>query len=242
MSQETYYTRVSKREVKLLQQRLVRIYGAFVIGLLLFTTILAVLEVNLGLSRTAIGYTYLLLTLLLYAVIGILNFTRRLDEYYVAGRRVPAFFNGMATGSDWMSAASFISMAGSLFILGYDGLAYIMGWTGGYVLLALFFAPYLRKFGQFTIPDFVAARFPEKGRTVRVVAAICAIIVSLTYVTAQVTGVGIIMSRIVGLPFEIGVFVGLAGVLVCSFLGGMKSITWTQVAQYIMHIRLYLAL
>lgn len=240
MSQETYYTRVSKREVKLFQQKLFRIYGAFVIGLLIFTTILAVLEVNIGLSKVAIGYAYLFLTLLLYAFIGILNFTRRLDEYYVAGRRVPAFFNGMATGADWMSAASFISMAGSLFVLGYDGLAYIMGWTGGYVLLALFFAPYLRKFGQFTIPDFVAARFPEKGRTVRVVAAICAIVVSLTYVTAQVTGVGIIMSRIVGLPFEIGVFVGLAGVLVCSFLGGMKSITWTQVAQYIILIIAYL--
>jgi len=127
MSQETYYTRVSKREVKVFRQKLFRIYGVFVIGLLLFTTVLAVLEVNLGLSRTAIGYAYLLLTLLLYAVIGILNFTRRLDEYYVAGRRVPAFFNGMATGADWMSAASFISMAGTLFILGYDGLAYVMG-------------------------------------------------------------------------------------------------------------------
>jgi len=127
MSQETYYTRVSKREVKVFRQKLFRIYGVFVIGLMLFTTVLAVLEVNLGLSRTAIGYAYLLLTLLLYAVIGILNFTRRLDEYYVAGRRVPAFFNGMATGADWMSAASFISMAGTLFILGYDGLAYVMG-------------------------------------------------------------------------------------------------------------------
>jgi cation/acetate symporter len=144
----------------------------------------------------------------------------------------------MATGADWMSAASFISMAGTLWLAGYDGLAYIMGWTGGYVLLALLFAPYLRKFGQYTIPDFVGARFG--GNTARVVAAICAIIVSLTYVTAQVVGVGIIMQRFVGVDYMIGVILGLSGVLVCSFLGGMKAVTWTQVAQYIILITAYL--
>jgi cation/acetate symporter len=173
-------------------------------------------------------------------VIGILNFTKRLDEYYVAARKVPAFFNGMATGADWMSAASFISMAGSIWLLGYDGLAYVMGWTGGYVILALFFAPYIRKFGQFTIPDFVATRFVRRARAVRLVAAICAIVVSFTYVTAQVTGVGLIMSRFVGVDYNVGVFLGLSGVLVCSFLGGMKSITWTQVAQYLILIVAYL--
>src|SRR5688572_25686444 len=146
----------------------------------------------------------------------------------------------MATGADWMSAASFISMAGTIWLLGYDGLAYVMGWTGGYVLLALFFAPYLRKFGQFTIPDFVATRFAEHAKGARITGAVCAIIVSFTYVTAQVTGVGIIMSRLVGVDYGVGVFVGLSGVLLCSLLGGMKSITWTQVAQYLILITAYL--
>ena len=234
------YTKVSKKEVSLFQQKLFRYYGLFTIGLLLFSFIVGLLEVGAGLPRPVIGWAFLLLTLGLYAAVGILNFTRRLDEYYVAGRRVPAFFNGMATGADWMSAASFISMAGTVYLLGYDGLTYIMGWTGGYVLLALLFAPYIRKFGQFTIPDFVATRFAERARTVRLVGALCAIVVSFTYVTAQVTGVGIIMSRFVGVPYELGVFIGLSGVLVCSFLGGMKSITWTQVAQYIILIISYL--
>ncbi len=222
------------------QRRLARYYGAFLIGLLLFSFIIGLLEVNAGLPKPVVGWAFLLLTLFLYAAVGILNFTRKLDEYYVAGRNVPAFFNGMATGADWMSAASFISMAGTIWLLGYDGLAYIMGWTGGYVLLALLFAPYIRKFGQYTIPDFVAARFAEKGRTARLVAAICAIIVSFTYVTAQVTGVGLIVSRFVGVDYNVGVFLGLSGVLVCSLLGGMKSITWTQVAQYIILIVAYL--
>jgi len=222
------------------QRRLIRLYSLFTLGLLLFTLILGVLEVNLGLDKQLIGYAFLALTLGMYAVIGVLNFTRKFDEYYVAGRKVPPFFNGMATGADWMSAASFISMAGTVWLLGYDGLAYIMGWTGGYVLLALFFAPYIRKFGQFTIPDFVATRFAEHGRAIRLVAAICAIIVSFTYVTAQIVGVGLVMSRLIGIPYNIGVFVGLSGVLVCSLLGGMKSITWTQVAQYIILIIAYL--
>jgi cation/acetate symporter len=230
---------IAKSEVAMFSRRLQKLYGLFLVGLFIFIGIMLGLE-SLGLPRNYIGYAFLLLTLALYGVIGVLNFTRKLDEYYVAGRKVPPFFNGMATGADWMSAASFISMAGTLWILGYDGLAYVMGWTGGYVLLALFFAPYLRKFGQFTIPDFVAVRFAEHATGARVVAAICAIVVSFTYVTAQVTGVGIIMSRLVGVPFELGVFVGLSGVLLCSLLGGMKSITWTQVAQYIILITAYL--
>ncbi len=122
------------------------------------------LELNAGLPRGLIAVFFILLSFALYGVIGVVNFTRKFDEYYVAGRKVPAFFNGMATGADWMSAASFISMAGTIWLLGYDGLAYIMGWTGGYVILALFFAPYIRKFGQFTIPDFVAARFAERPK------------------------------------------------------------------------------
>jgi cation/acetate symporter len=233
------FSTVTKGDVAFFSRRLQRWYGLFLLGLFVFIGIMLGLE-SLGLPRNFIGYAFLLLTLALYGVIGVLNFTRKLDEYYVAGRKVPPFFNGMATGADWMSAASFISMAGTIWILGYDGLAYVMGWTGGYVLLALFFAPYLRKFGQFTIPDFVATRFAEHAKAARVVGAICAIIVSFTYVTAQVTGVGIIMSRLVGVDYNIGVFVGLSGVLLCSLLGGMKSITWTQVAQYLILITAYL--
>jgi cation/acetate symporter len=144
----------------------------------------------------------------------------------------------MATGADWMSAASFISMAGTLFLTGYDGLAYIMGWTGGYVLLVLLLAPYLRKFGQYTIPDFIGARFP--GSAPRVVAAVISIIISFTYVTAQVTGVGIIMSRFLGLNYMLGVIVGLSAVLLCSFLGGMRAITWTQGVQGMIMVLAYL--
>jgi cation/acetate symporter len=217
---------------------LARRYTYFTIGFIIFSIVVGLLESAGILGTTGIGYLFLLLTLAMYAGIGIMSRTKHLDEYYVAGRRVPALANGMATGADWMSAASFISMAGTLWLLGYDGLAYIMGWTGGYVLLALLFAPYIRKFGQYTIPDFVGARF--EGNRARVVSSIAAIIVSFTYVTAQVTGVGIIMSRLVGVSYPVGVFVGLAGVLVCSFLGGMKAVTWTQVAQYIILIIAYL--
>jgi cation/acetate symporter len=144
----------------------------------------------------------------------------------------------MATGADWMSAASFIGMAGGLYIQGYDGLAFIMGWTGGYVLVALFLAPYLRKFGQFTIPDFLGERYG--GHTVRMVGVFAAILCSFTYVVAQIYGVGLITSRFTGLEFGIGVFVGLGGILVCSFLGGMRAVTWTQVAQYIILIVAYM--
>ncbi|WP_322489008.1 sodium:solute symporter family protein [Chloroflexus sp.] len=228
----------SAQSQSVFRNRMARYYGYFTIGFISVSLLMLLLEVFAGLPTQIIGWVFLLLTMALYATIGILSRTKALDEYYVAGRNVPAIFNGMATGADWMSAASFISMAGTLWLLGYDSLAYIMGWTGGYVLLALLFAPYLRKFGQYTIPDFVGARFG--GNTARVVAAICAIIVSLTYVTAQVVGVGLIMQRFVGVDFTIGVILGLSGVLVCSFLGGMKAVTWTQVAQYIILIIAYL--
>jgi cation/acetate symporter len=228
----------SAQSQNVFRNRMARYYGYFTIGFIGMSLLMLLLEVFAGLPTQIIGWVFLLLTMALYATIGILSRTKVLDEYYVAGRNVPAVFNGMATGADWMSAASFISMAGTLWLLGYDGLAYIMGWTGGYVLLALLFAPYLRKFGQYTIPDFVGARFG--GNTARVVAAICAIIVSLTYVTAQVVGVGLIMQRFVGVDYTIGVILGLTGVLVCSFLGGMKAVTWTQVAQYIILIIAYL--
>ena len=212
-------------------------YSFYTGGFIAFVIVLAILE-QLGLPAVWIGYIFLAATIALYAGIGIMSKTAEVAEYYVAGRRVPALFNGMATGADWMSAASFIGMAGTLYAAGYDGLAFIMGWTGGYVLVALFLAPYLRKFGQFTIPDFLGARYG--GNLPRLIGVFAAILVSFVYVVAQIYGVGLITSRFTGLEFQIGVFVGLVGILVCSFLGGMRAVTWTQVAQYIILIIAYL--
>jgi cation/acetate symporter len=175
---------------------------------------------------------------LLYAGIGFITRTTDADEYYVAGRRVPALYNGMATGADWMSAASFIGMAGTLYLSGYDGLAFIMGWTGGYCLVALFLAPYMRKFGQFTIPDFLGERYG--GHIPRFIGVVAAILCSFTYVVAQIYGVGLITARLAGVEFEVGIFLGLSGILVCSLLGGMRAVTWTQVAQYIILIVAYM--
>lgn len=207
-------------------------------GFALFVIILAIAE-KMGLPRIYIGYAFLLATVLLYAGIGIMSRTSDAAEYYVAGRRVPALFNGMATGADWMSAASFIGMAGTLYLTGFNGLAFILGWTGGYCLVALFLAPYLRKFGQFTIPDFLGARFG--GNIPRLIGILAAILCSFTYVVAQVYGVGLITTRLLpGVAFETGIFLGLGGILVCSFLGGMRAVTWTQVAQYIILIVAYL--
>jgi cation/acetate symporter len=217
--------------------QLKRYYSFYTGGFLAFLFLLAIAE-QLGLERRYIGYAFLFATIGLYAGIGIMSRTAEVSEYYVAGRRVPAFFNGMATGADWMSAASFIGMAGTLYLSGFDGLAFVMGWTGGYVLVALFLAPYLRKFGQFTIPDFLGARYG--GNIIRTIGIIAAIIASFVYVVAQIYGVGLITSRFTGLEFGVGVFVGLAGILVCSMLGGMKAVTWTQVAQYIILIIAYL--
>lgn len=217
--------------------QLKKYYTLYTGGFIAFVILLAIAE-QMGVPNKYLGYAFLVATIGLYAVIGIVSRTTDVSEYYVAGRRVPAVFNGMATGADWMSAASFIGMAGGLYLQGYDGLAFIMGWTGGYVLVALFLAPYLRKFGQFTIPDFLGARYG--GNIVRGVGVAAAILCSFVYVVAQIYGVGIITSRFTGIEFQIGVFVGLAGILVCSFLGGMKAVTWTQVAQYIILIIAYM--
>lgn len=219
------------------KKQLNKVYGWYTGGFLAFIIVLAVLE-QMGLPRNWIGMIFLLATVALYAGIGIMSRTTDAAEYYVAGRRVPAVYNGMATGADWMSAASFIGMAGTLYLTGYSGLAFIMGWTGGYCLVALFLAPYLRKFGQFTIPDFLGARY--EGNLPRFLGILAAILCSFTYVVAQIYGVGIITARLSGLPFEVGIFVGLGGILVCSFLGGMRAVTWTQVAQYIILIIAYL--
>ncbi|MBU1235628.1 MAG: cation acetate symporter [Gammaproteobacteria bacterium] len=217
--------------------QLKRYYTVYTGGFLSFVVLVGVLEM-LGIPNRALGYLFLFATILLYAGIGFMAKTAEVSEYYVAGRRVPAVFNGMATGADWMSAASFIGLAGTLYTAGYDGLAFVMGWTGGYCLVALFLAPYLRKFGQFTIPDFLGARYG--GNVPRTIGVLAVVLCSFTYVIAQISGVGLITSRFTGLEFGIGVFVGLAGILVCSFLGGMKAVTWTQVAQYIILIIAYM--
>jgi cation/acetate symporter len=214
-----------------------RYYSFYTGGFVAFVILVGILE-QMGVPNKILGYIFLFATIALYAGIGFMSKTADVGEYYVAGRRVPALFNGMATGADWMSAASFIGMAGTLYLSGYDGLAFVLGWTGGYCLVAILLAPYLRKFGQFTIPDFLGARYG--GHLPRMIGVIAAITCSFTYVIAQIYGVGIITSRFTGLEFQVGVFVGLAGILVCSFLGGMKAVTWTQVAQYIILIVAYL--
>ena len=202
----------------------------------LFLVAVALLEQE-GMPRLWIGHLFMFATIVLYATIGVVSRTSNVTEYYVAGRRVPALFNGMATAADWISAASFISLAGGLYLYGFDALAYIMGWTGGYCLVALLIAPYLRKFAQYTIPDFLAARYAGgaggRGGPVRAIAVGATIIVSFIYVVAQIYAVGLIASRFTGVDFSVGIFLGLASILVCSFLGGMRGITWTQVAQYI---------
>jgi cation/acetate symporter len=214
-----------------------RMYGTYTGGFLAFIVLLAILE-QLGVPNRILGYLFVFFTLVVYAVIGIMTRTAQVSEYYVAGRRVPAFYNGMATGADWMSAASFVGMAGTLFLFGYDGIAWVLGWTGGYVLVSILVGPYLRKFGAYTVPDFMAFRFG--GNTARMLAVIVLVCCSFTYVTAQIFGTGIIASRFLGMDFTVAVYVGLAGILVCSMLGGMRAVTWTQIAQYIVLIIAYL--
>ena len=176
-------------------------------------------------------------TFVLYIGIALWSTARSTGEFYVAGKGVPPLANGMATAADWMSAASFISMAGLIAFLGYDASVYLMGWTGGYVLLALLLAPYLRKFGRFTVPDFIAARFYSK--TARIVAVVCLIFISFTYVAGQMRGVGIVFSRFLEVDVTTGLIIGMAIVFAYAVLGGMKGITYTQVAQYCVLIFAY---
>lgn len=185
-------------------------------------------------------WTYILVGLSFALYIGIAIWSRAgsTQEFYVAGGGVSPLANGMATAADWMSAASFISMAGIISFAGYDGSVYLMGWTGGYVLLALLLAPYLRKFGKFTVPDFVGDRYYSK--TAKVVAVICALFISFTYVAGQMRGVGIVFSRYLEIPIEWGVVIGMCIVFFYAVLGGMKGITYTQVAQYCVLIFAYM--
>ena len=177
-------------------------------------------------------WTYILvgITFALYIGIAIWSRAGSTKEFYVAGGGVSPLANGMATAADWMSAASFISMAGLISFMGYDGTVYLMGWTGGYVLLALLLAPYLRKFGKFTVPDFIGERYYSK--TARIVAVLCALLVSFTYVAGQMRGVGVVFSRFLEVDINTGVVIGMVIVLFYAVLGGMKGITYTQVAQY----------
>ena len=206
-------------------------------GFLAFIILLAILE-QVGVPNKVLGYLFVFFTLAVYAIIGVATRTAEVSEYYVAGRRVPAFYNGMATGADWMSAASFVGMAGTLFLLGYDGLAWVLGWTGGFVLVSILVGPYLRKFGAYTVPDFMSFRFG--GNFTRFLAVVVLVCCSFTYVTAQIYGTGLIASRFLGMQFELAVFAGLVGILLCAMLGGMRAVTWTQIAQYIVLIVAYL--
>jgi cation/acetate symporter len=185
-------------------------------------------------------WTYLIVGATFALYIGIAWGARVKDTkgFYVAGGGVPPLANGMATAADWMSAASFISMSGMIAFMGYAGCMYLMGWTGGYVLLALLLAPYLRKFGKFTVPDFVGDRYYSSAA--RIVALVCAIFVSLTYVAGQMRGVGIVFSRFLEVDVNTGVMIGMVLVFFYSAIGGMKGITWTQVAQYCVLITAFL--
>ncbi|HRG05848.1 MAG TPA: VC_2705 family sodium/solute symporter [Acidovorax defluvii] len=224
--------------------RLHRIFALYVVGVVAFLALMAWAEQR-GLSRHWIGPIFLFLTVMVYAGIGVYGRTTDPEEYYVAGRRIPPIYNGMAAAADWMSAASFISLSGALYLQGFSGtpgqaggLAYLLGWTGGFCLVALLIAPHLRAMGLYTVPDFFHVRFG--GRWPRIIAALAAVLCSFTYVVAQIYGVGLIASRLTGVQFEIGIMLGLGGVLLCSFLGGMRAITWTQVAQYVVVLLAFL--
>jgi cation/acetate symporter len=217
-------------------ENLPKIYGLYTGGFLVFIALMAVLE-QVGLGADTIGILFVAFTVVIYAVIGWLSRTMQVDAYYVAGRQVPAVFNGMATAADWMSGASFVAMAGGIYMGGHAYLAFVVGWTGGYVLVAVLMAPYLRKFGCYTVPDFIGTRYG--GNLARFFAVLVLVVASFTYVAAQINATGTIASRALQIPFEVGVWFGLLGILLCSMLGGMRAVTWTQVAQYIVLIIAY---
>lgn len=185
-----------------------------------------------------VSLAIILATFALYIGIAIYNTAKATSEFYVAGRGIPPIFNGMAIGADWMSAASFIGMAGTVMVLGYDGLAYIMGWTGGYLFLTFLLAPQLRKYGRYTVPEFIGDRY--NSHTARVIAAICTIIISFTYSIGQLSGSGVVIGRLFEIDAKIGTMIGVVLIAFYAAFGGMKGITWTQVAQYLILIIAYL--
>jgi len=223
-------------------QDLPKIYGTYTGGFLAFIIIMGIAE-KMGVSGRNIGLMFVGFTILIYAVIGWISRTTDVDEYYLAGKKVPTVFNGMATAADWMSGASFVAMAGGIYFGGYTYMAFLIGWTGGYVLVSTLLAPYLRKFGCYTVPDFIGARYG--GNLARFCAVVILLIASFTYVTAQITATGSIAQKALSTPafpvsFEFGCWTGLITILICSMLGGMRSVTWSQVAQYIVLIIAYL--
>lgn len=189
-------------------------------------------------TQFLVSLTIILATFALYIGIAIYNKAKATSDFYVAGRAVPPIFNGMAIGADWMSAASFIGMAGTIMLLGYDGLAYIMGWTGGYLLLTFLLAPQLRKYGRYTVPEFIGDRFDS--HTARVIAAVITIIISFTYSIGQLSGSGVVIGRLFEIDAKLGTMIGVVLIAFYAAFGGMKGITWTQVAQYIILIIAYL--
>ena len=214
-----------------------KIYGAYTGGFLIFIILMAIAE-SAGMTAKTIGILFVAFTVCIYAFIGWLSRTVQVDAYYVAGRQVPTVFNGMATAADWMSGASFVAMAGGIYFGGYTYMGFLIGWTGGYILVSSLLAPYLRKFGCYTVPDFIGTRYG--GNLARFCAVVVLTLASFTYVTAQINATGTIAARALGIPFELGVWVGLVSILLCSMLGGMRAVTWTQVAQYIVLIIAYL--
>jgi cation/acetate symporter len=189
-------------------------------------------------TQFLVSLSIILATFALYIGIAIYNKARATSDFYVAGRGVPPVFNGMAIGADWMSAASFIGMAGTIMLLGYDGLAYIMGWTGGYLLLTFLLAPQLRKYGRYTVPEFIGDRYDS--HSARVIAAVCTIIISFTYSIGQLSGSGVVIGRLFEIDAKLGTMIGVVLIAFYAAFGGMKGITWTQVAQYIVLIIAYL--
>ncbi|MBT7148155.1 MAG: cation acetate symporter, partial [Rhodospirillales bacterium] len=210
-----------------------KVYGIYTGGFIAFVILMAILE-QMGVSAATIGILFVAFTIVIYATIGWLSRTMEVGAYYVAGRSVPALYNGMATAADWMSGASFVALAGGIYFGGYGYLAFVVGWTGGYVLVNSLMAPYLRKFGCYTVPDFIGTRYG--GNLARFCAVVILVVASFTYVTAQINASGTIAARALQIPFSYGVWFGLAGILLCSMLGGMRAVTWTQVAQYIVLI------
>jgi len=198
-------------------KNLPKIYGIYTGGFIAFIILMAIFE-QLGVSEDTIGLLFVGFTIVIYAAIGWLSRTMQLDAYYVAGRQVPPVFNGMATGADWMSGASFVAMAGGIYMGGHAYLAFVVGWTGGYVLVATLMAPYLRKFGCYTVPDFIGTRYG--GNFARFCAVVVLVVASFTYVTAQINATGTIASRALQIPFGVGVWIALVAILLCSMLGG----------------------
>jgi len=229
-------------------KRLNKVYGTYAGGFLCFVLLMAAMEAG-GVDDKIIGYLFVAFTISVYAGIGILSRTSRPEDYYVADQKVPAIYNGMATAADWMSGASFVGMAGKVYYGGYNYLSFVVGWTGGYVIVATLIAPFLRKYEAYTVPDFLAARYAGKvdtplgqinaGQVTRVLGILVLFFASFAYLTAQIYSTAIIMSRFLEVDFEYTCYIGLGGILMCSMLGGMKGVTWTQVAQYIVLIVAY---